>query len=460
MTVRRTIVLVVLLIVATPFILLAGARAWERWLVGAEFARLTQLGETLSSANESDWPALVADHAVWVRAFDERGAVTFDSHTERAAQVASPLSRGVEALFRAAPPQLALDGSSLQRPPTEATTLEIDEGRAVAVRVPIATADGRTLVLDTVLRRGIRQLLLVRVELAKLIFLQSLIALVAAAVLGRALVRPLEALARGARSFPVRPIADEEVLSRDDELGDVARALNELVTSLDVKWKDSVALAGELTHELKNPLATIAAASERLAEAKELTAEKRAEWTRLIAEAVTRLQASTDALLHEVRVAARAREATRSTVHYATWLDDLVRGYRVDPRWAGWRFEVNVEANVGEVRLDPEGWGAALRNLLDNALVQPAPQQVVKVSARRRGSQVETEVVDFGPGVSEGNREKIFQRFFTQRPAGAPRGTGLGLAIVKAVAEAHSGALTLQPANPARGAAFLLTLPG
>ena len=88
MTVRRTIVLVVLLIVATPFVLLAGALAWERWLVGAEFDRLTQLGERLSRANESEWPALVAHHAVWVRAFDERGVVTFDSHTERAAQVA------------------------------------------------------------------------------------------------------------------------------------------------------------------------------------------------------------------------------------------------------------------------------------------------------------------------------------------------------------------------------------
>ena len=458
MTVRRTIVLVVLLIVATPFVLLAGALAWERWLVGAEFDRLTQLGETLSRAKESEWPSLVAHHAVWVRAFDERGVVTFDSHTEGAAQVASPLGRGVEALFRAAPPQLALDVPSLQRPPLEATTLEIDEGRGVAVRVPIATADRQTLVLDTVLRRGIRQLVLVRVELAKLVFLQSLIALVAAAVLGRALVRPLEALARGARAFPVRPIADQEVLSRGDELGDVARALNELVTSLDGKWKDSVALAGELTHELKNPLATIAAASERLAEAKELTPEKRAEWTRLIAEAVRRLQASTDALLHEVRVAARAREATRSSVHYASWLEDLARGYRQDPRWAGWRFEVNVEPNVGEVRLDAEGWSAALRNLLDNALAQPASQSVVQIDVRRRGSQVETQVIDFGPGVSEGNRQKIFQRFFTQRPAGAPPGTGLGLSIVRAVAEAHSGALTLQPADPARGAAFLLTL--
>jgi signal transduction histidine kinase len=70
---------------------------------------------------------------------------------------------------------------------------------------------------------------------------------------------------------------------------------------------------------------------------------------------------------------------------------------------------------------------------------------------------VHTDVIDFGPGVSEGNRDKIFTRFFTQRPEGQPRGTGLGLSIVQAVAEAHGGEVSLRPADPARGACFRLT---
>lgn len=460
MNVRRTILAVVLLIVGTPFLLLGGALLYERWVIGVQEERLTRLATQLAGLEDRErWPAVAAEAGVWVRLFDVKEAsVVWDSHTEERAQAVSPVARGFDAVLPGDPRRLTFDAPSLTSFPLEATTLEIDGGRALVVRVPRPFGENRVLVVDTILRRGIRQLVLVRSELARLIFFQALVAIAAGLILGRALVRPIETLTERARLFPVKPIADRQLLDRPDELGTLARSFNELVTSLDAKWKDSVSLAGELTHEFKNPLATIAAASERLAEAKELTPEKRAEWTRLIGQAVTRLQQSTEALLDEVKTAAKARQAQREELAYRAWLDALLESYRSNPRHQGWAFELDVAPDVGAVRIDPEGWGAAVRNLIDNALVQPSTKQLVRLEVRRAGDRVQTDVIDHGPGVSEGNRDKIFTRFFTQRPEGQPRGTGLGLSIVQAIAEAHGGGVELLPTESTRGASFRLTL--
>lgn len=458
MNVRRTILAVVLLIVGTPLVLLGVALLYERWVVGVQQERLARIAEELSRSEDRDrWPALAAHEGVWVRLFDvKHGTATWDSHTEERAQEMSPIARSFDAILPGDSRRITFDAPSLTGFPREVTTLEIDEGRALVVRVPRALDGDRVLVVDTILRRGIRQLVLVRSELARLMFFQALVAIAAGLILARALVRPIETLSDRAKTFPLEPVADPALLARRDELGDLARSFNTLVTSLDARWKDSVSLAGELTHELKNPLATIAAASERLAEARELTPEKRAEWTRLIAQAVARLQQSTDALLDEVKTAARVRQAQREETDYARFLERLLEGYRASA--PGWTFELDVAPQVGTVHLDSEGWGAAVRNLLDNALVQPTTKKLVRLEVRREGERVHTDVVDFGPGVSEGNRDKIFTRFFTQRPDGQPRGTGLGLSIVQAVAEAHRGSVSLLPAEAAHGARFRLTL--
>lgn len=453
MRARRVIALVVLFLVSTPFALLGLALMYERWEVQARQERLSALAARLSSETDrARWPEAAAQESTWVRLFARDGQVTWDSHTEKQAEFLSPVARGFDTVFPGEDRRVASDFAALASAPASNEVLEIEGGRAIVVRVPLTISDGQTLVLDTILRRGIRQLVLVKSELLRLLVLQAIVALALAALLGRVLVRPLETLEARARVFPLAPIADEVLLARRDELGELARTFNTLVTSLDARWKDSVTLAGDLTHELKNPLATIAAASERLANAKELTPEKRAEWTRLIEAAVERLQHATEALLDEVKTAARARHAERKTVDAKLWLEGVLEKYRA--QHSGWSFE--LEVSTPHLRVDNESWAAAVRNLLDNALVQPSDRHVVRLELTKVGERTQLDVIDFGPGVSEGNREKIFQRFFTQRPEGTPRGAGIGLSIVQGIAQAHGGSLELCPQRPGEGARFRL----
>jgi two-component system, sensor histidine kinase FlrB len=115
----------------------------------------------------------------------------------------------------------------------------------------------------------------------------------------------------------------------------------------------------------------------------------------------------------------------------------------------------NIEGGDVLVELDGNRTAltAALTNLVTNAF-EAAPDVVVTLKARLRGERVELTVHDNGPGIAPSIQSRVFEPFFSTRPAG----TGLGLAVVKTVAEAHGGALALD-STPAGGTRIELDLP-
>ena len=96
---------------------------------------------------------------------------------------------------------------------------------------------------------------------------------------------------------------------------------------------------------------------------------------------------------------------------------------------------------------------AALTNLVRNAF-EAAPDVVVTLKAELRGNRVELRVQDNGPGIAPGIHSRVFEPFFSTRPAG----TGLGLAVVKTVAEAHGGDLEFA-SGPECGTSIGIDLP-
>jgi signal transduction histidine kinase len=101
----------------------------------------------------------------------------------------------------------------------------------------------------------------------------------------------------------------------------------------------------------------------------------------------------------------------------------------------------------------------AVVNLVDNALSFARRLVLVRLAVHQ--GQAVISVADDGPGVSPGNRDKIFTRFFSVRPAGRDQGAGLGLAIVAAIARAHAGRVELgeEGEGALGGACFHLRLP-
>jgi signal transduction histidine kinase len=113
-------------------------------------------------------------------------------------------------------------------------------------------------------------------------------------------------------------------------------------------------------------------------------------------------------------------------------------------------FETDFDPGVGTVSIVPQDIGRVLLNLINNAFYAVSEkakssaghyEPVVTVSTRKTGSQVEISVRDNGKGIPENIREKIFQPFFTTKPAG--EGTGLGLSLSYDIVKAHGGTLTV-----------------
>ena len=100
------------------------------------------------------------------------------------------------------------------------------------------------------------------------------------------------------------------------------------------------------------------------------------------------------------------------------------------------------QAEAVSVAGQPEALAILLRNLVDNALKYTPAGGTVDIAVTAQGQGVQLVVEDSGPGIPDGERERVVDRFY-RVPGSAAAGSGLGLAIVKAIAERHGGTLTL-----------------
>lgn len=192
-----------------------------------------------------------------------------------------------------------------------------------------------------------------------------------------------------------------------------------------------------VTHELKTPVSAIRAAVELLEDGGALTEGDR----RLVAE-IDGARVQLEAQLAALRRAAQARETRYLGV---AWLRDVAPGLAED--FPGLVVDVDGDAALP---LAPEGLRMVLGQLLRNAAENGARRVVLRAGVEA-GPFLDVE--DDGPGISEGNRGRVFDPFFTtRRDAG---GTGIGLAVVRNLLEAHRATIALAPS--ATGARFRVT---
>jgi two-component system sensor histidine kinase ChvG len=471
---RLAIVGVALVLVLLPLFFLGVAYGYERWIVHRYRERLQQaVAEVVAGRQPVDSAARRA--GVEMLVFDAHGQVKADSKSGESALASSFVGGAAEYLLE----RLAVEGPGERFVELEHGLGPLDEreevrraqagetafaeqvsGTGQTLIFALAAPDGRGGVVYALRasRRGVRRLLVLRGELAKLWLYQLPFVLLLTLLLGRWLVRPLERLAGAARRYPQQPLADDRVLSRGDEIGELGRAMSALAADLEARRRATADLGADVAHEFKNPLATIAADAELVASTSHAAAERRALCSEHILAAVERLRRSIDALLALLRLEASLPVEPRSKVIYRDFLEALVEEYRANPAHRGVSILLDVTPEVGEVSIVASRWAELLRNLLDNALCQPSARREVALRAESSNGAVVTSVRDFGPGVSPGNRARIFQRFFSQRPAGAPPGTGLGLSIASAIAHAHGGQVELA-SSTGEGALFRVILP-
>jgi two-component system sensor histidine kinase ChvG len=277
-------------------------------------------------------------------------------------------------------------------------------------------------------------------------------------------VRRLSAAADSVRLSRTRAIALPDIAERKDELGDLARSLEDMTHTLSDRMEAIERFAADVAHEIRNPLTSIRSAVETLELVKDPAARERL--LGILKQDVSRL----DRLITDISNASRLdAELSRESPRLAS-IDRLLReivGLYETVRRDG---EASVRLIAGGAEgltvLGREGpLGQVFRNLIDNARSFSPPGGEVRVSVARDRGWAKVTVDDDGPGMPPENLETVFERFYTSRPRGAAFGgaSGLGLSIARQIVRAHGGTIhaenRMDTGGAVVGARFVVAIP-
>ena len=251
---------------------------------------------------------------------------------------------------------------------------------------------------------------------------------------------------------------------RDDEIGELAESLSAMTRALYDRIDAIESFAADVAHELKNPITSLKSAVEMLERTTDV--EKRERLVQVVRNDLKRIDRLITDISDASRLDAELSRGQSAPVDIARLLDIIVDIYNgMDlPRGVKIHFAAD-SANRAIVQGLSERLGQVFRNLIDNAISFSPDRGVVGVSAHISGGRVLAEVEDEGPGIPEPDIERIFERFYTERPAeqGFGKNSGLGLAIARQIVASHGGRIWAENKRNSEGrrvgARFIVELP-
>jgi two-component system, OmpR family, sensor histidine kinase ChvG len=471
-------------LLASSFFYLDGFRTRliaERRIQAESEARL--IAEAVQATPQPRWRALVDQldegEGFRVRVIDKGGIVVADSWSDGKAtftlrdpatenwqrKVARAMDETIDLFVDAQVPPIfvAHEGKLPLIPPGSLLSLAPDRSHMIEALAPLAQNGGYSVVT---LRnaRDIRRLVRAeRSQLGYMIAAATLISIFLSLFLARTIVRPLRILAHAAtlvRFGQAREVSVPRLPSRRDEIGTLARSVSDMSQALRRRMDAVEAFAADVAHEIKNPLASLSSAVQALPHAKQ--PEQSAELHRIINDDVQRLDRLISDISDLSRIDANIARARFERVDLggmiASFLDNrATRHPNSNVAIAFARPQAGttiVLANEGQIL-------RVIENLIDNAISFSPAGGTVRIGATRAEKTVVMTVDDDGPGIPEGRREAIFERFHSDRPeAEFGQHSGLGLAIVSTIVTAHSGTIHVTGREAGKsGACFIVTLP-
>jgi two-component system sensor histidine kinase ChvG len=329
---------------------------------------------------------------------------------------------------------------------------------------PLSADSGDTLFLTLNARDVIRSVRAERFWLGVVIVIVIALSTAISLFLARTIVLPLRRLALAAervRLGRAREVVVPRLPSRRDEIGALARAISDMTQALRHRIDATEAFAADVTHELKNPLASLRSAVDTMQRIND--PELQRQLLEVIQDDVRRLDRLITDIAEASRLDAELSRARFEAIDLGPLVETLVtarerRGIERDVRLAFARPRVGSAVVMG----DESRLARVIENLLDNALSFSPPGGLVEISPVRVGDEVLLRIDDEGPGVAPEAREEIFNRFHSVRPEGEAFGrhSGLGLAIAKAIVEGHNGRIeVLDRTDAPTGARFVIRLP-
>jgi two-component system sensor histidine kinase ChvG len=364
----------------------------------------------------------------------------------------------------------AMEGATVLRSGANTT------GQFYAAATPIEGAGGIVgAIVVTTAAGEIDQL--VRVELEQLLqmfVVALLVSIVLSLVLASTIANPLADLSaaaelgrdKNARKMSPNRVRIPDLTGRPDEIGRLSGALRGMVAALYDRIDSNEQFAADVSHEIKNPLASLRSAVGTLEFAK--TDEQRKRLIDVIEHDVHRLDRLVSDISNASRLDSELVKEEEEEFNLVTTLDNLSQYHAEEAAKQGIEFITDLPDDPIVIAGLEGRLAQVFVNLLSNAISFCEEGDAVRLWTRRRENRVLVVVEDTGPGIPEEALTKVFNRFYSERPANQfGNNSGLGLAISKQIVEAHGGVIWAENIRPTEadvaseplGARFVVGLP-
>ena len=248
---------------------------------------------------------------------------------------------------------------------------------------------------------------------------------------------------------------------RPDEIGNLSRSLSGMTNNLYKRIEFAERFASDLTHEIRNPLASLKAASELLPNAKD--SEKKNRLLGILNDDVVRIERLITDYSNMLKGEALEAKLQLTKFDLIKLINKVAEEYQqvINNTKKNISIEIN---NLIKKKTFIIGFESRIQqvisNILENSISFSPEKSILKIKIERVKNDAKIIITDEGPGFNESNIGKVFERFYSNRPKEMfGQHSGLGLNIVKNIVESHKGHIKAYNLDGSRGAAIEINLP-
>jgi len=298
------------------------------------------------------------------------------------------------------------------------------------------------------------------------VFLVALVIIIFSVFLNKYILKPIRSLVLYTKAIKEKDEKinkHEKYLIRKDEVGQLSRSLNEMTDDLYKRIDIAETFSSDLAHEIRNPLTSLKGASEVLDNTSD--AEKRKKLIKVISHDVERIERLITDYSQMLKDEASLSRAKMKKIDLSRVVNSVVEDFNSDLSNLNKNIKININySNLNGSKLNVLGVESKLEqiiaNLLDNAVSFSPSNSKISVDCGIKKKEAQLIIEDEGPGFDAKNIDKVFNRFYSNRPEKFGEHSGLGLNIVKNIIELHGGSIMASNlAGNKKGARIEVLLP-
>jgi len=293
----------------------------------------------------------------------------------------------------------------------------------------------------------------------------ALVILIFSLFLNRYILKPIGLLVRFSEAIKKKSNKNIDIKNffvREDEIGKLTKSIDEMTKELQKRTTRAETFSNDLAHEIRNPLASLKSASELLDKTTEkMESEKLLKIINHDAERIERLITDYSQMLKDE--ASWSREKM-SKVNLIEIITNVADDFRQDLKNQNKKIHISIKKKIvsknGHYILGIENrLEQVIANLLDNSISFSDDNKKIEIEVEETSYNLVILIKDEGPGFSETSPQKIFKRFYSNRPKSFGKHSGLGLNIVKNIVELHEGTISASNRLDKGGAQVEVLLP-